>query len=214
MNTARKLGSHIQTDRGTCSGVGLWSHGHNKHINAIWRAHDAVKREHEGANRGDDVLVWPLHQRFLALYLPRLAFLVGIEADRLGAWFPGPLGPYAGFFSALTLVGTSNGWKCREPPWEVRFVFGVFWGQILAITVCARRQPSHVKHLLSALCNLLKRNYHSLYSPPGDPRVRAAAIFWSEFCLRFRFFSRWLESVPGAHSASAFAQALVWTAII
>jgi hypothetical protein len=28
--------------------------------------------------------------RNLALYLPRLAVLVSIEADRLGAWFPGP----------------------------------------------------------------------------------------------------------------------------
>jgi len=30
----------------------------------------------------------------LALYLPRLTVLVSIEADRPGAWFPGPLGPY------------------------------------------------------------------------------------------------------------------------
>jgi hypothetical protein len=27
-----------------------------KHINAIWRAQDAMKREHEGASRGDGVL--------------------------------------------------------------------------------------------------------------------------------------------------------------
>ena len=32
--------------------------------------------------------------RNLMLYLPRLAVLVRIEADRPGAWFPGPLGPY------------------------------------------------------------------------------------------------------------------------
>jgi hypothetical protein len=31
-------------------------HGHKKHISAIWRAQDAAKREHKGANRGDDVL--------------------------------------------------------------------------------------------------------------------------------------------------------------
>ena len=31
------------------------SYGHSKHKNAIWRAQDAVKREHEGANRGDGV---------------------------------------------------------------------------------------------------------------------------------------------------------------
>jgi len=34
----------------------------------------------------------------LVLYLPRLAVLVSIEADRPGAWFPGPLGPYQAFF--------------------------------------------------------------------------------------------------------------------
>jgi len=30
-------------------------YGHNKHINAIWRARDAVKVEQERAIRGDDV---------------------------------------------------------------------------------------------------------------------------------------------------------------
>ena len=29
------------------------SYGHNKHKNAIWRAQDAVKLEHEGSDRGD-----------------------------------------------------------------------------------------------------------------------------------------------------------------
>jgi hypothetical protein len=45
------------------------SYGHNKHINTIWRAQKAVKREHEGANRGNGVLVRPLDQRFLKLNL-------------------------------------------------------------------------------------------------------------------------------------------------
>jgi hypothetical protein len=31
------------------------SYGHNKHINAFWIAQNAVKREHEGADRGDFV---------------------------------------------------------------------------------------------------------------------------------------------------------------
>jgi hypothetical protein len=35
------------------------------------------------------------------LHLPRLAVLVSIEADRPWAWFPGPLGPYAAWFSAI-----------------------------------------------------------------------------------------------------------------
>ena len=41
------------------------SYGHNKHKNAIWRAQDAVKREHEGSDRGDDFFFWPLDQRLL-----------------------------------------------------------------------------------------------------------------------------------------------------
>jgi hypothetical protein len=45
------------------------SYGHNKHINAIWRAQDAVKRNHEGTDRGDDVLFWPLDHWFLKLKL-------------------------------------------------------------------------------------------------------------------------------------------------
>jgi hypothetical protein len=39
----------------------LWavrrSYGHNKHINAILRAQNAVKREREGASRGDGVFL-------------------------------------------------------------------------------------------------------------------------------------------------------------
>jgi hypothetical protein len=39
--------------------------------------------------------------RNLMLYLPRLTVLVSIEADRPRAWFPGPLGPYQAWFSAI-----------------------------------------------------------------------------------------------------------------
>jgi|AntAceMinimDraft_5_1070358.scaffolds.fasta_scaffold60927_1 hypothetical protein len=39
--------------------------------------------------------------RNLMLYLPRLAVLVRIEADRPGAWFPGPWGPYLTWFPAI-----------------------------------------------------------------------------------------------------------------
>jgi hypothetical protein len=45
------------------------SYGHTKRINVIWRAKDAVKSEHEGANRGDGVLFLPLDQRLLELKL-------------------------------------------------------------------------------------------------------------------------------------------------
>ena len=37
----------------------------------------------------------------LMLYLPRLAVLVTIVADRPGAWFPGPLGPYQAWFPGI-----------------------------------------------------------------------------------------------------------------
>ena len=45
------------------------SYGHNKHINATWRAKDAGEREHEGSSRGDGDLIWPLDQRVLQLEL-------------------------------------------------------------------------------------------------------------------------------------------------
>ena len=39
--------------------------------------------------------------RNLMLYLPRLTVFVTIEADRPGAWFPGPLGPYQAWFPTI-----------------------------------------------------------------------------------------------------------------
>jgi hypothetical protein len=44
-------------------------------MNAIWRAQDAVKHEHEVENQGDGILVWPLYQRFLKLKLKFKMFL-------------------------------------------------------------------------------------------------------------------------------------------
>jgi hypothetical protein len=43
-------------------------------------------------------------------------------------------------------------------------------GQTLAITICASRQPNHVKHLLSGLSNLLKGTFPFLVLLPGDSR--------------------------------------------
>ena len=43
------------------------SYGHNKLINVIWKAYNAVKREHVDVNSGDDVLFWPLDQRAMKL---------------------------------------------------------------------------------------------------------------------------------------------------
>jgi hypothetical protein len=52
-----------------------------------------------------------------------------------------------------------------------------FGGGILAITICARRQPNHVKHSLIGLYNLLKDNFHLLGLPPGDRRVARCSHF-------------------------------------
>jgi hypothetical protein len=41
----------------------------NKHISVIWSNPDAVKLEHEGANRGGGVLAWPLDRRLFKLKL-------------------------------------------------------------------------------------------------------------------------------------------------
>jgi hypothetical protein len=50
------------------------------------------------------------------------------------------------------------------------FCFGVFWGSYSKKTIFASRQKNHVKHLLSGLNKLLKGSFHSIRSPPGDPR--------------------------------------------
>ena len=68
--------------------------------------------------------------RNLMLYLPRLAVLVRIEADRPGAWFPGPLGPYLTWFPAIYLSRDFKLAKVPGNPMETPFCFGVFWGVI------------------------------------------------------------------------------------
>jgi hypothetical protein len=66
--------------------------------------------------------------RNLALYLPRLAVLVSIEADRPGAWFPGSLGPYLTWFPAIYLSRDFDLVKVPGNPMESPFGFGVFLG--------------------------------------------------------------------------------------
>jgi hypothetical protein len=55
----------------------------------------AVVAAEASASSAAIVIFMDRGDRNLALYLPRLAFLVSIEADRPGAWFPGPLGQKA-----------------------------------------------------------------------------------------------------------------------
>jgi hypothetical protein len=62
------------------------------------------------------------------LFLPRLAVLVRIEADRPGAWFPGPLGPYLTWFPAIYLSRDFKLAKVPGNPMETPFVLASFGG--------------------------------------------------------------------------------------
>jgi hypothetical protein len=64
----------------------------------------------------------------MALYLPRLTVLVSIEADRPGAWFPGPLSPYQAWFPAIYLSRDFDLGKVPGNPMKSPFGFGVFLG--------------------------------------------------------------------------------------
>jgi hypothetical protein len=68
--------------------------------------------------------------RNLMLYLPRLTVLVTIVADRPGAWFPGPFGPYLTWFPAICLSRDFKRAKVPGNPMKSPFCFGVFWGVI------------------------------------------------------------------------------------
>ena len=73
-------------------------------------------------------------------------------------------------------------------PMETPFCFGVFWGSYSKKSIFASRQPNHVKHLLSGLYDLLKYNFHSLWSPPGDPRVAHCSHFSVRILPLISFF--------------------------
>jgi hypothetical protein len=60
------------------------------------------------------------------LYMPRLTVLVSIEADRPGAWFPGPLGPYQAWFHAISLSREFKRAKVPVNPMKTPFCFSVF----------------------------------------------------------------------------------------
>jgi hypothetical protein len=66
-----------------------------------------------------------LPQRFLCL--PRLVVLVSIEADRPGAWFLAPFGPYRACFRG-PLSRDSERVKVSGNPMKSPFCFGVLKG--------------------------------------------------------------------------------------
>jgi hypothetical protein len=106
--------------------------------------------------------------RNLMLHLPRLTVLVTVVADRPGAWFPGPLGPYLTRFPAICLSRDFKRAKVPGTPMKSPFCFDVFWGVILKnIYIFARRQPNHVKHLLNGLYSLLKYNLSEFNAEPA-----------------------------------------------
>ena len=78
--------------------------------------------------------------------------------------------------------------KCRETPWKLLFVCASFGGSYSKKSIFASRRPNHVKHLLSGLYDLLKYNFHSLRSPPGDPRVAHCSHFSVRISPLISFF--------------------------
>jgi hypothetical protein len=66
--------------------------------------------------------------RNLALYLPGLAVLVSIEADRPGAWFPGPLSQYEAWFPGIDLNRDFERVKVPGNPMKIPFCFWCLLG--------------------------------------------------------------------------------------
>ena len=76
------------------------------------------------------------------------------------AWFPAPFGPFQAWFPGIQLSRDFERVKVPENPMKSPFCLVLLFlcllgGQILAITICASRQPNHLKYLLSGLSNLL-----------------------------------------------------------
>ena len=99
------------------------------------------------------------------------------------------LAPYATWFPAIYLSRNFKLAKVPGNPMETPFVLASFGGSYSKKSIFANRQPNHVKHLLSGLCDLLKNNFHSLRSPPGDPRVAHSSHFLVRILPLISFFS-------------------------
>jgi hypothetical protein len=136
----------------------------------------------------------------LALYLPRLTVLVTIEADRPGAWFPGSLGPYLTCFPAIELSRDFKLAKVPGNPIKSSFCFGVFWRVIFKKSICASRQPNHVKTLAEWPQYTTKRKLQLIGLSARRPQGRVMQPFFDpKIAPRYRVFDRLPESAPGAH---------------
>jgi hypothetical protein len=96
-----------------------------KTLAEFWRSHDP--RALVCISAGPSRLKFRV-DRILVLCLPRLAVLVSIEADRPGAWLPGPMGPFQNWFPGLQLSRDFERVKVPGNPMKSPFCFGIFWG--------------------------------------------------------------------------------------
>jgi len=101
-------------------------------LDIIWSSYESTHKKWkvDGRIQGGIPNLTLQVDRNLMLYLPRLTVLVTIEADRPGAWFPGPLGPYQAWFPAICPSRDFKPAKVPGNPMKTPFCFGVFWGVI------------------------------------------------------------------------------------
>jgi hypothetical protein len=71
---------------------------------------------------------------------------------------------------------------------KLLFVCASFGGSYLKKYIFASRRPNHVNYLLSGLYDVLKYNFHSLRSPPGDHRVAHCSHFSVRISPLISFF--------------------------
>ena len=137
----------------------------------------------------------------MALYLPRLAVLVSIEADRLGAGFTAPLGPYVAWFSAIWLSRDFKRAKVPGNPMETPFCFGVFWGVIQVDRHLMLYLPR-----LAVLVRIEADRAGAWFPGPLGPCL----IWFPAICLS-RDFKR--AKVPGNLMKSLFCFGVFWGVI-
>ena len=66
------------------------------------------------------------------------------------------------WFPCIFLISDFEQVKASGNPTKSPFRYGTIWGVKIKKKICARRQPIHVKCLLSGMCKLLKDNFYRL----------------------------------------------------
>jgi hypothetical protein len=85
--------------------------------------------------------------------VPRLTVLVSIEADRPGAWLPGPLGQYTAWFSGIGLSRDFERLKVPGNPMKVRFVLVSFGVKILR-SLFVRVESQNMQNAFRVACKI------------------------------------------------------------